>query len=128
MYKQLLPLLLASFLIVLSTNSYAEDEMHNDYWHKVGHKALTGFANMSTAVLEIPKNVINTTNSSHIVFGITGGMAKGIMHTVARAVTGLADFITFPLPTKPIAYPNFVWDDFDVDSTYGETFRLDYDK
>jgi hypothetical protein len=39
--------------------------------------------------------------------------------------TGLVDFITFPMPTKPIGYPAYVWDDFDVDSVYGDVYRLD---
>ncbi|MEY3788913.1 MAG: hypothetical protein RLZ75_3121, partial [Pseudomonadota bacterium] len=30
----------------------------------------------------------------------------------------------FPLPTKPVAYPLYVWDDFDVDTTYGDVYRL----
>jgi hypothetical protein len=36
-----------------------------------------------------------------------------------------ADLITMPLPTKPIAHPIYIWEDFDIDTTYGDTFRLD---
>ncbi len=32
--------------------------------------------------------------------------------------------LTLPLPTKPIAYPVYIWDDFDVDTTYGDVYRL----
>jgi uncharacterized protein Usg len=56
---------------------------------------------------------------------MVGGLAKGILNTVGRMFTGLVDFITFPMPTKPIVYPAYVWDDFDVDSVYGDVYRLD---
>ncbi|MGZ8196407.1 MAG: exosortase system-associated protein, TIGR04073 family, partial [Methylosarcina sp.] len=81
-------------------------------------------ANMLTGPLEIPKNVINTSNQSNVFYGIFGGGFKGIVHTAGRLAVGLADLVTFPLPTKPIAYPLYVWDDFDVDTTYGDAFRL----
>lgn len=98
------------------------------YGKKVGEKVLNGFVNLTTAVLEIPKNIINTANESDATYGAIGaigGVFKGLLHTVARFSTGLADVITAPLPTKPVAYPIHVWDDFDVDTTYNASFRLD---
>ncbi|MGZ8144537.1 MAG: exosortase system-associated protein, TIGR04073 family [Methylosarcina sp.] len=94
------------------------------YGSEVGAKALNGIANMLTGPLEIPKNVINTSNQSNVFYGIFGGGFKGIVHTAGRLAVGLADLVTFQLPTKPIAYPLYVWDDFDVDTTYGDAFRL----
>ena len=79
---------------------------------------------MTTSALEIPKNIINTTNDSNVAWGFVGGLAKGILNTVGRMMVGLTDLITFPLPTKPFIYPKYVWDDFDEDTTYGEVFRL----
>lgn len=94
------------------------------YGERVGEKALSGFANLTTGILEIPKNIINTTNQSNVIYGFIGGMAKGMVHTAGRMGVGLADLLTFPLATKPIAYPTYVWDDFDVDTTYGDVMRL----
>lgn len=94
------------------------------YGSEVGAKTLNGFANMLTGPLEIPKNIINTSNQSNVFYGIFGGGFKGIVNTAGRLAVGLADLVTFPLPTKPITYPLYVWDDFDVDTTYGEAFRL----
>ena len=37
-----------------------------NYGEKVGNKALNAVANLTTGVLEIPKNIINTTNKSNI--------------------------------------------------------------
>jgi putative exosortase-associated protein (TIGR04073 family) len=139
MKKHSLTLLLASLLMVISSPSIAQEEMQQSYdssdqiystheqsyGSKIGHKALNGFTNMMTAPLEVPKNIINTINQSNVAYGMVGGLAKGILNTVGRMFTGLGDFITFPLPTKPIVYPAYVWDDFDVDSTYGDVYRLE---
>jgi hypothetical protein len=43
---------------------------------------------------------------------------------LGRTGCGIVDLITFPIPTKPIAYPVYIWDNFDIDTTYGEVFRL----
>ena len=95
------------------------------YGDKIGKKALNAFANLTTGVLEIPKNIINTTNQSNFFYGLIGGGFKGFVHTAGRMGVGIAELLTFPIPTQPIAYPLFVWDDFDVDTTYGDVYRLD---
>ncbi|PPC89415.1 MAG: exosortase [Methylobacter sp.] len=91
---------------------------------KLENKALNGFANMTTAAVEIPKNIINTSNDSNIIYGIVGGILKGTIHTVGRISVGLLDLITFPIPTKPIVQPNYVWQNFKIDTTYGDLFSL----
>jgi putative exosortase-associated protein (TIGR04073 family) len=95
------------------------------YGEKVGNKALNAVTNLTTGVLEIPKNIINTTNKSNIFYGVVGGLFKGLLNTAGRLGVGIADLVTFPLPTKAIAQPRYVWDDFDVDTHYGPVFRLD---
>jgi putative exosortase-associated protein (TIGR04073 family) len=94
------------------------------YGEKVGNKALVAFANITTSPLEIPKNIINTMNQSNFFYGVFGGFLKGLVNTLGRTGCGIADLITLPLPTKPVAYPIYIWDDFDVDTTYGEVYRL----
>lgn len=114
--------------MAVSFNSFADKNLlpyQQSYEKKVGDKALNGFTNLSTAVLEIPKNIINTTNDTNIIFGLTGGLLKGVINAVGRSATGLTDLITFALPTKPISNPKYIWDDFDVDTNYDDTFRLD---
>lgn len=129
MKKITFPFLLLSLLIV-SAPCFAETlktevPIEQSYGSQVGEKALNGFANLTTAILEIPKNMINTTNDSNIVLGTVGGLMKGIIHTLGRMGVGLADLITAPIPTTPIAQPAYIWDDFDLDTTYGGTFRLE---
>lgn len=98
------------------------------YGAKIGRKALNGFANIGTSVLEIPKNIINVTNESNILYGVTGGLFKGILNLVGRTGVGVADLITFPLPTRPVAEPVYIWNNFDLDTSYNAAFRLDTSK
>jgi putative exosortase-associated protein (TIGR04073 family) len=100
-------------------------ESKKSYGQQVGEKALNGISNMQSAVFEIPKNIINVTNASNVVFGLTGGTIKGAINTLGRLVVGLTDIVTAPIITKPIVYPSNIWEDFDADSTYGQVLRLD---
>ena len=102
-----------------------DDPLQQSYGEKVGNKALNSFANLTTSILEMPKNIINTMNQSNFFYGVFGGFLKGLVNTLGRTGCGIVDFITLPLPTKPIAYPVYIWDDFNIDTTYGEVFRLD---
>ncbi|MCX7093387.1 MAG: exosortase system-associated protein, TIGR04073 family [Methylobacter sp.] len=100
-------------------------EQPRSYGGKVGRKALSAFANLTGSVLEIPKNIINTSNKSNIFYGLVGGSVKGLVNMLGRMGVGVADLLTVPLPTQPIAYPVYIWDDFDQDTSYGPVFRLD---
>lgn len=102
-----------------------EPQQQTSYGEIVGNKALNSFANISTGWLEVPKNIINTINQSNFFYGVFGGFLKGLVNTLGRTGAGIADFLTIPIPTKPIVYPLYIWDNFDVDTTYGEVFRLD---
>lgn len=119
------PFMSIFFFCLLLTSSSAMAEHEESYGAQVGDKALHGFANLTTSALEIPKNIINTTNQSNVAYGFVGGTAKGILNTVGRMMVGLTDLITAPLPTKRFIHPGYVWDDFDADTTYGEVFRLE---
>jgi len=121
MKKITLPILLLC-LFVASAPSFADEQQ--SYGSQVGYKAVNGLTNITTAILEIPKNIINTTNDSNIILGSVGGLAKGMVHTLGRMMTGLTDVITAPLPTKPIIEPAYIWQDFDADTTYDQVFRL----
>ncbi len=136
----LLPLFFISLMTVYAPMAQAEMQQQNyantayaplskeqprSYGGKVGHKALSAFANLTGSVLEIPKNIINTSNKSNIFYGLVGGSVKGLVNMLGRIGVGVADLLTVPLPTQPIAYPVYIWDDFDQDTSYGPVFRLD---
>lgn len=83
----------------------------------------SGIANMLTGWVEVPKNMLNTTNQSGNIFlGIGGGGGKGLLHMLARTLSGVVDFITFPVPTRPIPDPPVVWERFYTDTRYGPYF------
>lgn len=115
--------ILLSVILALSA-SVVQAEEHGTYERGVLQKAGNGFANLTTAPLEIPKNIINTTNESNIIFGVFGGMLKGTVNMMGRMGVGLVDLVTAPIPTQPIIHPVLVWDDFDVDTQYGKVLRL----
>jgi putative exosortase-associated protein (TIGR04073 family) len=102
----------------------ANQSRPTSYGEKIGSKAVYAFANLGMGWLEIPKNIINTINKSNFFYGTAGGTVKGLVNTLGRMGSGIADIITLPIPTKPVAYPLFVSDDFDVDTTYAPLFRL----
>lgn len=95
------------------------------YGQKVNEKALRSLSNLEIGMMEIPKSVINVTNESNIFYGFTGGVIKGFINTMGRIGTGIADLVSLPIPTKPIANPINVWDDFDADTQYNPVFRTD---
>jgi putative exosortase-associated protein (TIGR04073 family) len=109
--------------------THADDSLQPlSYGEKIGNKALIGFTNLISSPLEIPKNIINTINQSNFFYGVFGGFIKGLVNNLGRAGCGIADLLTFPLPTQPIAHPLYIWDDFDVDTTYGDVMRLEKTK
>ncbi len=114
------------FSLIFSPLAFAQEE-DDSYGSYVGRKLGTGFANMLTGWIELPKNAINTTNdmdTKYVLFGVIGGTIKGALHTVGRTLTGVVDVITFPIPTKPMIKQGYVWRSFDDDTTYGPYFRL----
>ncbi|MBZ4201676.1 MAG: exosortase system-associated protein, TIGR04073 family [Methylovulum sp.] len=98
------------------------------YLSKVNAKALRTFANLITAPLEIPKNIINTTNKSNFFYGIVGGSLKGLLNTQGRLGAGIIDLLTLSVPTQPITQAVYIWDNFDVDTRYDSLFILDLGK
>jgi putative exosortase-associated protein (TIGR04073 family) len=119
-------LVVAGLFIVNPSVSVADEPSSQDsYGSKVGQKAARTFANIGTAWLEIPKNMINISNQSNVFYGAVGGMFKGMVHMAGRLGVAIADLITLPLPTKAIAHPIYIWENFDIDTTYGDAFRYD---
>lgn len=111
-------------LLVLSTSAKAV-EAESDYGERMNTKVLSGLANIGAGVLEIPKNAINVSNDSNVIWGMTAGALKGGMFALGRIVSGFADLVTFPFATKPITYPVYVWDDFDTETRFGDGMRLE---
>lgn len=89
------------------------------YFDQIGNKLAVGSSNIVLAWLEIPKNMINTSNKYNVAMGITGGVLKGVLHTVGRTLCGTFDLVTFPLPSQSIVKPAYVYENFGVETQYG---------
>ncbi len=89
------------------------------YPEKVVRKFGRGLANIITAPLELvnqPLNSLHRTQTAGVVPGTTSllvGIPLGVGWTVYRALAGVIDVATFPLPFfKPLIKPEFVMNDF----------------
>jgi putative exosortase-associated protein (TIGR04073 family) len=123
----LLPRYTVSLFVVavIACNSSTVQAEVCQFGDKMPDKARRVVANFAGGFLETPKNIINTTNNNNIFYGLTGGLAKGLINETGRIMVSLFDLLTLPFPTQSITYPVRVWDDFSVDTRYGDLFTLD---
>jgi putative exosortase-associated protein (TIGR04073 family) len=83
-------------------------------------KFLRGLAGMTTAVLEIPGNMVAETNQRGAGQGIPLGFALGLGMIVPRVLVGVYEFVSAPFPFpehyEPILKPEFPWGYFEGSS------------
>jgi len=83
-------------------------------------KFLRGLAGMTTAVLEIPGNMVAETNERGAGQGIPLGFALGCGMIVPRVLVGVYESISAPFPFpehyEPILKPEFPWGYFEGSS------------
>lgn len=117
--------LLAAMLLTVSLGATfpVNAEEPESYGQTFGRKLVNGLANITTSSLEIPKNIVIINNQSNVIYGFIGGTFKGLLNMTARIGVGVLDLVTAPIPTQPIVYPLYVWDDFGAETTYGGAFR-----
>ncbi|ADE13824.1 conserved hypothetical protein [Nitrosococcus halophilus Nc 4] len=89
------------------------------YGERVGEKLGRGLVNVATGWVEIPKNIVNTSQDSNVGIGVTWGLVKGIGHTLGRTLVGAGELATFFVPTSEIIHPPYIFEDFHRDTTYG---------
>ena len=138
--SRLTPILLANLFLVIPAISSAADSLaatqnaaptpshtvkQKSYGAQVGEKALNGITNIGTAWMEIPKNIVSTTQESNILYGMIGGVGMGVFNTVGRLGTGLIDLVSAPIPSDPLVNPVRPWNEFDKKTTYGMQFHLE---
>ncbi|MCB1937265.1 MAG: exosortase system-associated protein, TIGR04073 family [Nitrosomonas sp.] len=115
MRKTIQTLILLSVILFLPNSAFAQN-----YPTKVGEKLGNGIANAVTGVVEVPKTIMITGRRHGATYGMTAGLFTGIFHAVGRSLAGALDIATFLVPTTPIVQPNFIWDNFDRETTYVE--------
>jgi putative exosortase-associated protein (TIGR04073 family) len=116
------PLLVVAALLFFSPQ--ASMAAADTYVEKVGDKLAHGIANLVTGVGEIPKNMIIETNEKGLAYGLTVGTIVGIVEGIGRSLTGALDLVTFPIPTKPIIYPDFIWKDWDKKTHWHPDWKM----
>jgi len=122
MKNMLKPLLVVAALLFFSPQ--ASMAANDTYPEQVGDKLAHGFANTITGIGELPKNIIIESNEKGLLTGIPVGIIVGIVESVGRTLTGALDIITFPIPTKPIIYPDFIWKDWDKKTHWHPEWKL----
>lgn len=61
-------------------------------------KLQRGMLNLADAVVEIPGTMIRKSKNEGLAAGMTFGMVEGAMNTVKRALAGVWEVVTFPVP------------------------------
>ena len=83
-------------------------------------KFLRGLAGMTTAVLEVPGNMVEQSEERGAAGGIPLGFAIGCGMIVPRVLVGVYEFISAPFPFpahyEPILKPEFPWEYFEGSS------------
>lgn len=108
------------FLVAaLAVNAYAPASHAEGYIDGVSHKLARGFSNLFTGLGEVPKNMVNASNKTNPVVGSTGGLMMGTIDTLGRTASGIVDVLSSPIPSKSLVQPEFVWNDFNKNTSYG---------
>lgn len=79
-------------------------------------KAGRGFAAVTTPFLEIPGNIIETSEREGLLAGWTAGLARGIGMSIVRPPIGVYELVTAPIAIpenfEPILQPEYPWSYF----------------
>ena len=106
--------LIFSIFFLTSFQAVAAD----NYFINSGQKFASGITNAATGFIELPKNIILTSQKEGPLYGITSGTATGLLHTVGRSLIGILDAATFILPTNSSLNPPLIWQDFSKETSY----------
>lgn len=80
-------------LASISTTAFAQSSEEGPMT-KLGR----GLLNVLDAVTEIPGTVMRESQSEGVATGMTKGAVLGVMNTIVRAVVGVYEVATFPVP------------------------------
>ncbi|MDP2903253.1 MAG: exosortase system-associated protein, TIGR04073 family [Methylovulum sp.] len=104
--------------------STAYDASASSYPARLGAKLGNSIANAATGIVEIPKTIMVANREHGPAYAATAGLVTGMVHMIGRTLSGAYDLVTFMVPTKPIVTPDYVWEDFDKETSYRSTWQL----
>lgn len=85
--------------------------------HTSMRKAGRGLAALTTGFLEVPGQMLKTTERDGVAMGFTLGLAEGVGRMVPRYLVGVYELLTCPLEApvrfQPILEPEFPWGHFE---------------
>jgi len=96
----------------------------SSYPARLGGKMGNGIANVVTGIAEIPKTIMIANRQEGVAYAATAGVVTGLVHMLGRTLSGAYDLGTFIIPTKPIVTPDYIWQDFDKETSYRSTWQL----
>jgi putative exosortase-associated protein (TIGR04073 family) len=113
-------------LLILSALFFATPyaAMADSYPTKVGEKLSNGIVNVVTGVAEIPKTIMVTSRTKDPAYAATAGFMTGMVHMLGRTLFGVMDLVTFMIPTKPLVNPDYIWKNFDTETTYNMNWQM----
>ncbi|ASF46461.1 exosortase system-associated protein, TIGR04073 family [Methylovulum psychrotolerans] len=114
---------LLKILLVLALLS-AYDTNASSYPARFSSKFGNGVANAVTGIAEVPKTIIITKRRQGWAYAATAGFFTGMVYMVARTLNGAYDMATFLIPTKPIVTPDYIWQDFDKETSFRPKWEL----
>lgn len=90
-------------------NINAEKPVDQAYLNTPLNKASDGVLNTVTSWVEIPSNVVKTSDEYSILAGLTVGFGQGLVSGFARGVSGVYDISTATVSPygKPLMQPNY---------------------
>ena len=119
--KQTLKTLLILFSLFFLTPYVATA---STYPARMGLKLGNGLANVVTGVAEIPKTIMVSNRAHGAAYAASAGFVTGLFNMLGRTLSGALDIATFMIPTKPIVQPDFIWQNFNKETTYRKTWEL----
>ena len=107
--KKAILIFLAFFLF------YAQSAFADNMATKLGR----GVSNIASCWVEIPKQIVDTTQQQGPVSGTITGPIKGVVCTVGRCLAGVYDTATFLLP-MPAGYKSLIQPEYVLSPQDGE--------
>ena len=96
---------MAALIIATSASPAAADS--------AARKAGRGLAAITCGFLEIPGNIVKTSDEKGYAWGFSLGLAEGLGRTVVRELVGVYELLSSPIEApagfKPILEPEFPW-------------------
>ena len=100
------------------------DASASSYPARLSGKISNGIANAVTGIAEVPKAVMIGNRKEGVAYAATAGVITGLVHMMGRTLNGAYDLATFMIPTKPIITPDYIWQDFDKETSYRSTWEF----